>query len=259
MIPVHARAVEPQCARDRVPDGLVATIWSGGAPSSRAGARLPPGRPVMTLHAHPPADWSRRRLRRSAVASLLAALVLSGAACSSSERSGGGSTPAGTRAGEQPSRATLEEPAPEGPASTTGGSPGSAVTSSTQPASPPTTAGVPVDLALGIYWIRPYGRPDRLDIPAYRDSAPGLFPYVLFGSATNVGSSPVGSPRVVATWRDPEGAVVATARGPVVDAAGAPLPALDPGATADFVIVVDDPATAALVGDREPELWGEGG
>ncbi|WP_208028927.1 hypothetical protein [Rhabdothermincola sediminis] len=116
----------------------------------------------------------------------------------------------------------------------------------------------PAPLELSVYWVRPFGRPDRLDIPAYRDTVGGSFPYVLYGSAANTSDRAIEAPAVIATWRDAAGDVIASVRGAVVDPEGRPLAELAPGRAADFVIVVDDPVLATPLEDREPELQGVG-
>lgn len=133
-----------------------------------------------------------------------------------------------------------------------------APTTSTAPGTAPDPQPQPAKLELSVYWVRPFGRPDRLDIPAYRDTEGGSFPYVLYGLAANTSDEAIEAPAVNATWRDSAGEVIASVRGAVVDPDGRPLAELAPGGAADFVIVVDDPLIAARLEDREPELQGVG-
>ncbi len=146
----------------------------------------------------------------------------------------------------------------------TGGSAPS-TTSSTTATDTTSTTGAPVTATSGdpaaalsavVYWARPYGAPERIDLPAYTD-APGVeHPYVLYGSISNAGPGDASAPMVRATWRGADGEVVATATGRVVDPFGADLGALAVGATADFIVVVDDPTVGPLLDSIAPELEG---
>lgn len=56
------------------------------------------------------------------------------------------------------------------------------------------------EISVAVYWTRPYGLERPVDVPGYADDPSGPFPFVLFGSATNAGPSPIVQPQVNATW-----------------------------------------------------------
>jgi hypothetical protein len=114
-------------------------------------------------------------------------------------------------------------------------------------------------MEVAIYWVRPYGGPDAIDIPAYADAAGVERPYVLYGSVTNTGNDVVVAPGVVATWRDVSGGVIGSSAGRVLGPFGASLDELAPGATADVIVVVDDPELGPMLESIQPELIGVSG
>jgi hypothetical protein len=147
----------------------------------------------------------------------------------------------------------------------TGGSAPSTTSSTTAVPGTTSTTGAPVTdtsddpaaaLTAVVYWARPFGAPERIDLPAYTDADGAEHPYVLYGSVSNAGPGNASVPTVRATWRGADGEVVATANGRVVDPFGADLGALAAGATADFIVVVDDPTVGPLLDSIAPELEG---
>jgi len=90
-------------------------------------------------------------------------------------------------------------------------------------------------------------------MPAYQDPAGGPYPYVLYGSVTNQGAKALSEPRVIVDWYA-DGTSVHQATARVVDPQGLPLSALDPGASADLVVVVDDEAAATPLPDAQPSF-----
>lgn len=103
------------------------------------------------------------------------------------------------------------------------------------------------------YWVRPYGDPEPVDLYLYADGATGSHPYLLFGSVTNHGE-PVDAATVTAAWQDEGGQVVWTAQADVSCIAGR----LDPNASCDFLVVVDDPDAAPMLANAGVVLWADG-
>lgn len=108
------------------------------------------------------------------------------------------------------------------------------------------------------WWDRPADDPDAVDLYLYRDAPDGPRPYLLFGAITNHGAVELPSPTVVAAWTDGDGRVVAVAEtaavtDPVAATGGPPLA---PGASADFLFVLDE--RPAAVDDGQVLLWAVG-
>jgi hypothetical protein len=147
----------------------------------------------------------------------------------------------------------------------TGGSASSTTSSTTSVPDTTSSTGAPTTATSGdptaaltavVYWARPYGGPERIDLPAYTDVDGVEHPYVLYGSVSNAGPGDASAPVVRATWRGADGEVVATANGRVVDPFGGDLGALGAGASADFIVVVDDATVGPLLDSIAPELEG---
>lgn len=118
-------------------------------------------------------------------------------------------------------------------------------TATTSPVVPATS------ISTAVYWTRPAGTPRPIDVPAYRDPDGGPYPFVLYGSVTNTGDAAVDTARIRVDWVA-GGATVHTSPVRVVDAAGTPIGALQPGQSADAVVVVDDEAVASGLPDAVP-------
>lgn len=69
------------------------------------------------------------------------------------------------------------------------------------------------------------------------------FPYLAFGSVTNLGDVAIGAPSVTAAWLDRDGRVmwIFTTRVRQLSPTGDAVKELGPGGLADFNLIVDDP------------------
>jgi archaellum component FlaG (FlaF/FlaG flagellin family) len=117
-----------------------------------------------------------------------------------------------------------------------------------------TTTSVPVaqdSISVAVYWNRPYGTARPIDIPGYKDNAGGPFPYVLYGSVTNVGQQSITQPQLTVDWYM-DGQSIHTTTVPVRDAQGAPLGELAAGSSADVIVVVDSESIAPQLADAQP-------
>jgi hypothetical protein len=134
--------------------------------------------------------------------------------------------------------------------------PSSASTSTTNndssPSSPSSAEpqGPTGDVTVAVYWTRSYGLERPIGIPGYRDPDGGPFPFVLYGSVTNVGDAPLVDPQISVDWID------STSSAPLhtmvvrpIDPFGQPIGELAPGASADLVVVVDDEEIASQLPD----------
>lgn len=112
------------------------------------------------------------------------------------------------------------------------------------------------------YWEVPYGDRPRWDT----DPAQPPFPYLAFGSVTNLGDVAIDTPTVAAAWLDENGRVIWIVTTPVRDLS----PSADaskelvPGGIADFYLIVDDPEMAPqLLGPTSQVsgmiIWGYSG
>lgn len=125
------------------------------------------------------------------------------------------------------------------------------------------TAGDPVapgsarTMGIDVFWTRPAGgRP--VDMAGYVDSGGAGSPLVTYAGVSATGTDAVVSPGVVAAWIDGSGRVVAIATADVLEPGTAvPLGVLDPGATADAVVVLNGPV-APMLADVSPMLWAVG-
>lgn len=106
-------------------------------------------------------------------------------------------------------------------------------------------------ITVAVYWNRPYGTARPIDIPGYTDPADGPYPYVLFGSVTNVGAHAIAQPQLTVDWYL-DGRSIHTATVPVRDPQGGTLAALDAGASADVIVVVDSESDAVQLPDAQP-------
>jgi hypothetical protein len=70
-------------------------------------------------------------------------------------------------------------------------------------------------LSMATFWQRGYGDPRPVDHYLYRDEA-SEHPFVMVGSVTNTGLSPILDPALVVAWVDADGRVLAVAEGVVV-------------------------------------------
>ena len=169
---------------------------------------------------------------------------------------GDGSTSATTATTVTPTTSAV--PTPTAPRPDGGVPPGTGTTPST-PGSPTTASSTadPVrpDLEVAVYWTRPAGG-ERRDLGVYADPEEGPVPYLLYGSVTNTGTVPATRPVVEVTWREDTGSVVHRVEVQPVSPTGAPMNELAPGATADLVVVVDDPSVAARLDGITPQLLG---
>ncbi len=101
-----------------------------------------------------------------------------------------------------------------------------------------TTAPVPRTLRVDNNWEAPAGVRPPFSNPAYSDLDPTgtAEPDVSGGMITNDGATAIASPSVTSAWFDATGHVVFWATTPLVDAAGARIASLAPGAAAQFVL-----------------------
>jgi hypothetical protein len=195
-------------------------------------------------------SFSHNRLIRPLLAALATFIAVGAlAACSKDD-------------GATPSSATAAEDALDGTGPTDGrdsSSTTSVLSSGTSPSDDeivpvPSTLAPERSLALAVYWMRPFGEPRPIDIPAHQDGAGGPFPFVLYGAVTNNTTDAVGGPGLEVVWRDGAGVAHLTTPGRLVAPDGADLGELAPGAMTDFIVVVEDESTAARLTDLQPAL-----
>lgn len=133
----------------------------------------------------------------------------------------------------------------------------SSSTASTEPvdSAPSSSSSLPVPepesgVTVAVYWTRPYGTARPIDIPGYRDPQGGPFPFVLYGSVTNVGDGPLAEPEIAIDFLDgTTGAPIHQVVVRPVDPQGQPVAQLAAGGTADLIVVVDDEAVAVQLPD----------
>jgi hypothetical protein len=175
--------------------------------------------------------------RRLLFASCVVALAATVAACgSSSDDTTAGTTTSFTSTTSQTSSSTAPLP--------------------TVPPSSGTSVSVPQGsdaISVAVYWTRPYGTARVIDMAAYRDPEGGPYPYVLFGSVTNQGAKAISEPRVIVDWYA-DGVSIHQATAQVLDPQGQPLASLEPGTTADLIVVVDDETLATPLPDAQPSF-----
>jgi hypothetical protein len=106
---------------------------------------------------------------------------------------------------------------------------------------------------VAVYWSRPYGSARPIDIPGYKDPVDGPYPYVLFGSVTNVGTQAIDQPQLTVDWYL-DGQSVHTATVPVRDAQGGTLAVLEAGTSSDVIVVVDSEPIATQLSDAQPSF-----
>jgi hypothetical protein len=167
----------------------------------------------------------------------------------------GAARPTGT-APDAVTTGTAAPEEPDAPPATTDAGPPTTSADGTAPPAPPTAPepSAPADAAVALYWTRPYADTRPVQLPFHRDPATGPLPYLLYGSMTNTGATAIASPTVVVTWRDAGGAVVHEAVAAAIDPLGVPLASLEPGASADVLVVVADPAVGPALATATPEL-----
>ncbi len=102
------------------------------------------------------------------------------------------------------------------------------------------------------YWERPAGG-EPVDLYLHRDGD-GPRPYLLFGSAASVGTEAIHQPEVVVAWLSAAGRLLAVTATPLRSPDGSALPALDPGAAADALVV----AAAGPPARAEALVWVQG-
>ena len=118
-------------------------------------------------------------------------------------------------------------------------------------------ASVGRNLQLSVAWNRPAGG-GPISVPGYSDGGGSGTPLVTYVSVRNTGTTPVVAPRVVAAWVDGRGRVLGLATADVLAPGTAePLAVLEPGASADAVVVLAPPAATGLAA-VPPLLWGVG-
>jgi hypothetical protein len=111
-----------------------------------------------------------------------------------------------------------------------------------------------VEVEFSVYWSRPSGQARPIDLFAYRDPEGGPYPYVLYGGITNRSDRPAGRPVLEIGWQDLGGRVQATAQARVVAPDGSDLAVLQPGANADFIVVIGDEVLGSQLSDLVPVL-----
>jgi hypothetical protein len=111
-------------------------------------------------------------------------------------------------------------------------------------------------LEIATWWDRGADDPEPVDFYLYRDDVSRPLPYLLFGALTNHGAWDLESPVVVAAWMDADGRVIAVGETDAITdpVAGTGGPALAPGASADFLFVLDERPPA--VDGADVLLWG---
>jgi hypothetical protein len=120
-----------------------------------------------------------------------------------------------------------------------------------EPTSAETTAPATApNVAFQVFWTRGFGDARPVDVPGYRDDPDKPHPYVLYGSAANQGDTPIDTPRVQVRWLQ-EGQSIHETVVALREPTGGPSPTLEPGATADLIVVVDDEAVAAQLSDAD--------
>jgi len=196
------------------------------------------------------------RAHRPRPSRLLAAVAMAAWLAVPACSDGDGSTSAPTPTTATP---TIPEVSTPGAPRPDGGVPPTAGTTPPTPGSPTTASSTAdperPDLEVAVYWTRPAGG-ERRDLGVYVDPAEGPVPYLLYGSVTNAGPVPATRPMVEVTWREDTGAVLHRVEVQPVSPTGAPMNELAPGATADLVVVVDDPSVAARLDGITPQLLG---
>jgi hypothetical protein len=130
----------------------------------------------------------------------------------------------------------------------------SSATASTEPVtSASSSSSVPrpeSGVTVAVYWTRPYGTARPIDVPGYADPQGGPFPFVLYGSVTNVGDEPLAEPLIAIDFLDgTSGAPIHQVVARPVDPQGQPIAQLAAGGTADLIVVVDDEAVAVRLPD----------
>lgn len=110
------------------------------------------------------------------------------------------------------------------------------------------------EVELAVYWVRPEGAPDPLDLYLYRDDGDAR-PQALFASVTVVGQAAIAQPRLVVAWIDGGGRVLAVDGAPVVTPTGAPATDLAPGSAGDALVLHDGVGGPALA-EATPMVWG---
>ncbi len=121
----------------------------------------------------------------------------------------------------------------------------------------PVAPGATRSMGVDVFWTRPAGgRP--VDVEGFADGGGAGTPLVTYVGVMSTGTESVPSPAVVAAWLDGSGRVVAIASADVLEPGTAmPLGALDPGAMADAVVVLDG-AVASSLAEVTPLLWAVG-
>jgi hypothetical protein len=95
-------------------------------------------------------------------------------------------------------------------------------------------------------------------VVGFADGGGAGTPLVTYVGVMSTGTESVPSPAVVAAWLDGRGRVAAIASADVLEPGTAmPLGALDPGAMADAVVVLDG-AVALSLAEVTPLLWAVG-
>jgi len=113
------------------------------------------------------------------------------------------------------------------------------------------------NVELRTFWTRAPDDPRRVEVGTYRDPESAPFPFLLFGSLTNLATEDLGRPSVWLAWFDAEGRVAAVQHVVGTDNRG-PVSAMPVGVSADFLAVLEPPSFADMAPEQlaTPSMWG---
>jgi hypothetical protein len=114
------------------------------------------------------------------------------------------------------------------------------------------------DVELQTYWTRKPDDPRRVGNYLFTDPTSGPVPLVVFGAATNLGSSPIARPHVVAAWSDASGRIVLVRDVPASASDASPAAELRAGGADDFLVSVPTGELPPAADLGAPMLWGAG-
>lgn len=104
-----------------------------------------------------------------------------------------------------------------------------------------------------VFWVRPSGDPERIDMPAYRDDQDAR-PLVVYGSVTNLGERAAAAPEVAVGWTTAQGQLAVETPARVIGSEGQEVVTVAAGGSADVLAVIDDAVLAAQLGELVPTL-----